>query len=85
MRGEWNLFKCLTCEGEPEFTPTELKEHLEGVHGITETKGHRKMIFHLDGEDFFQSDYEWELDGVKLVQQVRCKRRGIDKALWSAR
>jgi hypothetical protein len=80
---EWNLFKCLSCEGEPEFTPGELREHLKTVHNITEAKGNRRLVFHLDGSDFFQSDYEWKIGDVKLAQQVRCKRRGLDKALWA--
>lgn len=82
--GEWNLFKCLSCKGEPEFTPEELKAHLQDTHGITETKGTRRMIFHLDGTDFFQSEYEWQIGEVKLDQQVRCKRDKESKKLWES-
>ncbi len=81
-KDEWNLFKCLSCEGEPEFEAAEMKEHLQTVHNIAEAKGTRSLTFHLDGTDFFQSDYTWEIAGVKLAQQVRCKRRGKDLEYW---
>jgi len=81
---EWNTFICLTCEERPEFPEADkLKEHLTTVHNITEFQGNRQMTMHLDGEDFFQTNYEWDIQGVKLAQAIRCKRRGLDKKIWS--
>ena len=79
---EWNLFRCLSCENKPEFTPKEIIVHLETVHNITKMTGIRNLICHLDGKDFYQDDFSWEVSNVKLTQQIRRKRRGESKRLW---
>lgn len=64
-----NVFMCLSCDGKPEFDGTqEIKAHLKSVHKLTELKGQRSMVMHLDCSDSYHSTYEWEISGVKLAQ-----------------
>lgn len=64
-----NHFWCNNCDpklkAEP-MTPTQVKEHLQGVHKLTELKGRRELIMALDG-DFYQNSFVWTIGYVKLT------------------
>jgi hypothetical protein len=77
---DFDVWFCQECEGTPQFERAEMMRHLKDVHQIdpTTAKGTRRMIMHLDGRDWFQSNYEWEINGMKFSNQVRCERSKND-------
>ena len=72
----FNMWKCLECDGEPEFYHDEMMKHFREVHQIEPktAKGTRQMTMHLDGRDWYQSNYEIDIDGKKFMNFVRNKR-----------
>lgn len=72
----FNDWKCMSCEGEPEFGHVEMMKHLQEVHGFNPktTKGSRQMTLHLDGRDWYQTNYRWEINGLVFMQFVRNAR-----------
>ena len=76
----FDVWKCMSCEGEPEFERPEAMRHMQEVHGIdTKTaKGSRKMLMHLDGRDWFQSNYEITINGLVFVNYCRSRRAKND-------
>jgi len=81
-RDEFNIWKCLACEGQPEFEHQQFIEHLEQVHGVLKDakgiKGERDMRMHLDSQEYFESTYEWTINDLKFMQYVRCQRASDD-------
>ncbi len=77
---EFNLWSCQSCDAAIEAA--KVNEHLENVHGIKEMKGRKQMLCHMDGADWFQSDYEYTIGDVKLNQSIRCKRNEEDRMYW---
>ncbi len=74
-----NVFCCETCESKPVLeSPYDVQKHLKEVHGLTEFKGKRQMLMHLDCEDSFHSTYEWEIGSVKLTQSTTTPRAKDD-------
>ena len=77
----FDLWKCDTCADKPEFESTEaMKTHLVEVHkmDMKTTKFSKKMLCHLDGAKFFQSDYRYTGGGVDLFNSVRHSRDKSD-------
>ncbi len=72
----FNRWKCLECEDQPEFEHADMMKHLQEVHQIDlkTAKGTRQMVMHLDGSNWYQSDYKIEIDGKKFMNYVRNKR-----------
>lgn len=66
----------MECEGDPEFHHKPMMQHLKEVHGIDPkiARCSREMIMHLDGRNWFQSNYKWIIDGKKFINFVRIKR-----------
>ena len=74
-----NVFICQSCAGSPEFESDKMLEHLQAVHGTSDTtKYMREMIVHMDGEEWYESQYQWteagKEDGVRFQQLVRSLR-----------
>lgn len=70
---EWQRsisWKCLVCKGEPEFSHEAMMEHLRQVHEIDPktTKAKRSGLMHLDGQDFYQNTFEYEINGMKFLK-----------------
>ena len=83
MARESNTYQCRTCADNPVFTDhKEMLKHLREFHKITEATGTKKMISHMDFADSFSSVYEWEVGGIKFVQEVSAKREKSDP-MWS--
>jgi hypothetical protein len=82
IKEEFNVFYCETCAEHPEMTPEEAIEHVKIVHGISEMKGTRSMIVHLDGKDFYCSKYAWDIGGVNLTQECQNRRSPESAAYW---
>lgn len=71
----FNRWKCLECEGKPEFEHGEMMKHIREVHNIQpRTPGTSRMIMHLDGRDWYQTNYVVEINGLKFENYVRNKR-----------
>ena len=63
-------FQC-SCDDKPEFHDlASMKEHLQSVHKLTEFKGSRSMVVHLDCADSYHSTFEWNISGVKFYQHT---------------
>ena len=79
-------FICCTCNNMQLGGGTETKVHLETVHGITQFQGMKEMIMHMDGRDWYESQYHWKIpkgdETVELIQSVRTQRSKRDKMLW---
>ena len=59
----------------------QFMEHLKTVHNIDgeNIKGTRKMIMHMDGRDWYSSEYLWTLEsGVIFTQYCKNKRSKND-------
>ncbi len=75
---EFNIFNCLSCEGEPEFEKEALLEHLRTVHGIDTSvglMGTREMLMHADGQGFCKYLFQWKLDCGVIFTQAICRRK----------
>ena len=79
------FWTCLNCAGHPEFEHAAMMKHVQEVHGINPKtmKGKRQMTIHMDGKDFYSSQFEWELNGLKFLQSTCEKRTGEDAAYWA--
>ena len=75
---------CNECEGQPEFPHAEMVKHLKEVHQIDLkiAKGTQRMTMHLDGKDWYQTNYEIEIDGKKFARFVRNERDADDMMRW---
>lgn len=68
-----------------EFTHDEFKSHLLDDHKVDvneKTQGTKKMLMHLDGSDYFSSQYEWEIAGVKGIIQNTCSKRSKSSRMY---
>ncbi len=72
----FNRWKCLECKGEPEFEHADMMKHMQDVHQIDtkNAKGTKQMSMHLDGRDWYQTNYNVEINGMKFLNLVRNKR-----------
>lgn len=73
-----HYFVCSTCNDGLQMTQIQAVEHLKSEHNATETKGNRQMTLHLDGRDWYQSNYQWTIGDVQLLEVCRNKRRYDD-------
>jgi hypothetical protein len=75
-----NVWKCCVCEAQPEFEHTEMMEHLRSEHHIDtkNTKAKRSMVMHMDGANWFSSTWEWEINGMKFIQNTVSPRDKSD-------
>jgi hypothetical protein len=55
------------CYPQKSLTPAEMKEHLSTKHGITTTKGNKRLICALDGE-CYNDTFECEIGGIKFTE-----------------
>lgn len=84
-----NIWKCMSCQGNPEFEHAAAMEHVQKVHGIDPTKirGKKTMVMHCDGADFYSSTFEWLMDcevgQLRMMQYTTSERDKENKAYWS--
>ena len=76
---QFDVFICETCdpEGKVEYSRVQVGSHLLDVHGIDIkiVKCRRDMLMHLDGRDWYQSNYRYDFgSGVTLINYTRNKR-----------
>ena len=70
-----NVWTCC----DHQFTQQEIVEHLKVAHNVpSPIEGKRRMTMHLDGQEFFQSNYEWTVGDLVLHQSVRTERAEDD-------
>jgi hypothetical protein len=70
----FNVWCCEECDGLKPMEQTEFQAHLINVHRIIETDGTRSMRMHLDGTDFYEWVWDWEIGGKKFTQHTRSLR-----------
>lgn len=71
-----NPINAFTCCGKT-MTFDEFKKHLSEVHKLStdQMKGRKSMLAHIDGDYWFSSSYQWELEsGLKFTQYVEMAR-----------
>lgn len=79
-----SFWVCTVCKDNPEFEHKDMMQHMSAVHNIDvkNTKGRKSMLMHLDGSDYFSSQYEWEINGMKFLQTTCSKRSKQDAMYW---
>ena len=79
-----SFWKCLSCEGSPDFEHSDMMKHLTDAHKIDvhNTKGTSMTIMHMDGDTWFSWDYEWQIEDVKAAQHTCYERSPEDAAMW---
>ena len=73
---EYNLFCCLTCGDGRTMNLKEMQGHLLSKHNINAktTPGQRQALMHMDGDDWYSWEYEWNIGGINLRQSIMRKR-----------
>jgi len=76
----FNIWKCLVCDEHPIFQHEGMMAHLKEVHGIDTktTKASQTLLSHMDAQDWFQNDYEYEVNGMKFINSRRSERAADD-------
>lgn len=75
---------CTCCEGEPHFLHKEFVEHVKTIHGIEPgTQGTRKMLMHLDEQEYARSTYEWTIGEFTFTQLSIHRRAEDDMMRWA--
>ena len=64
-----NVFSCLLCDDCEGASPAVFVAHLKAAHGVTDTKGRKKFIGHVDYADRYSTSYVWERDGKPFATQ----------------
>jgi hypothetical protein len=61
-----DLWRCMNCDGQPELLHQAMLQHMREVHEIvTQTAvGTKNLIMHLDGAGFYQSTFEYNINGL---------------------
>lgn len=78
--GSW--YACLNCKGVDGLSLDAMKAHLKEVHGfdVSGVKVSKKMLMHMDGADWFSSQYEITIkDDLKILQNSCNKRNRSDR------
>lgn len=73
---------CLTCADDKVMAElAEVKEHALKVHGInlSETKGTKRSLLHLDGSGFYSNHYEWDFGTMKLHQSTTGQKNRVGR------
>ena len=70
---EWKrtvTWKCLECNGEPEFGNPEMMKHMQEVHSFDPktAPATKRTLMCLDGEGFYQNTFEYEVNGLKFMK-----------------
>lgn len=80
---EYDVWQCQACEGKPEMERTQVKDHLQTVHDVTEEHGIQRMIKHLDGQEWFGGTTSWTIGGIEIVNFYRYERAEDDMMRWA--
>jgi hypothetical protein len=80
---EYNIWGCITCNKMDGISHAEMMEHLKTIHGIdTKTaKGSKRMLMHSDSAKFYTYKYEWEIGGVRLLNEL-LEHRSPESAMY---
>ncbi len=62
-----DVFICNNCNLELGDRKQAI-EHLKTIHKLETTKGTRQMTLHVDGTNFFESQYTWTFGEVQLIE-----------------
>ena len=81
--GNTRTFTCETCKVELANTG-EFTEHMKTAHGLESDglKGTRRMISHMDAQDWHSSVYQWDFDGIVVTEATCCKRDPESQMYW---
>ena len=84
----FNHWFCEGCKTEA-LTHPEMMTHLHEKHSCPteKIKGKRSMRMHMDGDTWFDWQYDWEIESpsglVKLLQHTRSRRAKDDMMRWA--
>lgn len=76
----WNCIECSVNNDEsilPDMDYAAMKKHMKDFHSIdiSGKKAQRDFQMHLDDADFHLTQYEWTIEGIKLVQSIKVMRQ----------
>lgn len=76
----WNCLECSVNNDESillDMDYAAMKKHMKDFHSIdiSGKKGQRDLQMHLDDADFHLTQYEWTIEGIKLVQSIKVMRQ----------
>ena len=68
-----------------EYDHADFMKRLKDVHGMDPktTKVTKRMIMHVDGDTWFDWQYEWTIGDKKFQQHTRTMRTGMDREIWA--
>lgn len=72
----WNCLECSVNNDESillDMDYAAMKKHMQDFHSI-DISG-KKAQMHLDDADFHLTQYEWTIEGIKLVQSIKVMRQ----------
>ncbi len=77
---EYNRWHCIECDETLDHKP--MMQHLREKHSIEPktTQGKKSMLSHIDYDDSFAWNWEWEIGGLKLTQHTLTERDEEGKA-----
>lgn len=83
-----NVIHCIACQLDIDLLAPDgkaaFKQHMREKHQISDFKGKRTLAMHMDGDNWFSYSWDWEIGGVKLVQNTVQARSAEDQAYWDA-
>lgn len=74
------------CEQAGQMNLEQFKAHLKDKHGkevTKDTKCNKRMDMHIDGADWYSSQYDVDILGLKAVNATCYKRTAEDAAYWN--
>lgn len=72
-----DVWWCETCKDNKEMSFDEMKAHMKDKHNITELKGKRETLMHMDGDTWFSWQFKVTIGNVVLTNST-CQPRARD-------
>lgn len=65
------------CKEADDMDFATMKQHMRRVHAIdiSGKQYSKNMLLHLDGSDSHFTQYEWDIEGIKMIQGIRVMRQ----------
>lgn len=64
----YRYFICPECDKEKEISPKGFPAHLKEFHNITEAKGNRSLMMHINKEPRHAASFKWEIGGKTFYE-----------------
>jgi len=80
----WKCNKWLCSECNKVIEDRDFLDHLRNTHKIdaVHARGTRNEMMHIDGYEYFQTNYRVEIEGLKFIHIVRNVRAADNMMRW---